>query len=492
MEKNREKNLLMGRAIPFLQMIQQLLGYPEVFTDMKFVQIHTLPLEERIGIERPPNNIDPSFQAEFNSHFNDNQDGIDLSIPSEFLRRQVLKLDSWRNHTPNELLIIDSCFKTNISLDSITKFSIRPPELRCIIREVGQYFRWFNILSVDLSYKFCKELLSENLQASSWIDGTHHQIKVRRKAFSEIQHYLSFSHNTDRYNMNDPKYIMIIFFKNLIQVYNNFENGRQLSDSDLAFYEFSKKNLVFFDNDAHLPIPVYSYIKPHMNTRFILHILLSMGQFDTEYDLNLQQSLRESLRYAGLIGQSNNSDDLKTYSNKLLYRYITEQLVYFPNGSSITDKWIVNAKHIFDDIIIFDQISHTELPPLLQTEVLRQKNELIEKLYSDFHLGIVNAAFQEMKNVIDLYEIPPKEYFLQPSISNEYWDAFSSFKKSINQSDASFQEQRKTLKHAIDTINHYMSNSNYFTKSFVIVGAPGSGKSFLNLYILLYIISKGL
>ena len=37
-----------------------------------------------------------------------------------------------------------------------------------------------------------------------------------------------------------------------------------------------------------------------------------------------------------------------------------------------------------------------------------------------------------------------------------------------------------------------MSNTNYFTKSFVIVGAPGSGKSFLNLYLLLYIISKGL
>ena len=180
-----------------------------------------------------------------------------------------------------------------------------------------------------------------------------------------------------------------------------------------------------------------------MNKRFILDILLSMGQFDTEHDLNLQQSLRESLQYAGLIGQSNDSDDLKTYSNKLLYRYITEQLVYFPNGSSITDKWIVNAKHIFDDIIIFDRISHTELPPLLQTEVLRQKNELIEKLYSDFHLGIVNAAFQEMNNVIDLYEIPSKEYFLQSSISNEDWDAFSCFKKSIYQSGASFLEQKK-------------------------------------------------
>ena len=76
-----------------------------------------------------------------------------------------------------------------------------------------------------------------------------------------------------------------------------------------------------------------------------------MGQFNTEYDLNLQRSLQESQQYTGLIGQSNNSDDLKTYSNELLYRYITDQLVYFPNGSSITDKWIVNPKHIFDDLL---------------------------------------------------------------------------------------------------------------------------------------------
>ena len=124
-------------------MIQQIFGFPGIFTDMKFVQIHRIPLEERIGIERPSNNIDSSFQTEINSHFNNNEDRIALSIPSEFLRRQVSKLDSWRNHTLNRLLIIDSCFKTNISLDSITKFFIRPPGLRSIICEVGQYFRWF-------------------------------------------------------------------------------------------------------------------------------------------------------------------------------------------------------------------------------------------------------------------------------------------------------------------------------------------------------------
>ena len=38
-----------------------------------------------------------------------------------------------------------------------------------------------------------------------------------------------------------------------------------------------------------------------------------MGQFNTEYDRNLQQALRETLQYAGLIRQSNNSDDLNNF-----------------------------------------------------------------------------------------------------------------------------------------------------------------------------------
>ena len=123
-EKTGNKIRPSGRAIPYLQMIQQILGYPEVFTDMKFIQIPTIPLEERVGFQTSPKEVDTNFLEEVNSRFQNNDDGIDLSIPSEVLRRQILQLEPWKNHYPNELLIIDSYYKSNISLDHITKFSI--------------------------------------------------------------------------------------------------------------------------------------------------------------------------------------------------------------------------------------------------------------------------------------------------------------------------------------------------------------------------------
>ena len=46
----------------------------------------------------------------------------------------------------------------------------------------------------------------------------------------------------------------------------------------------------------HLVVPL-----PNKGSQFILHILLSMGRFDTELDLILHSSLKESFRYVQLI-----------------------------------------------------------------------------------------------------------------------------------------------------------------------------------------------
>ena len=55
-----------------------------------------------------------------------------------------------------------------------------------------------------------------------------------------------------------------------------------------------------------------------MATQFILHILLSMGGFETEYDLMSQCSIKESMRYAKLIGPIDDEQSLQNYSNRLL------------------------------------------------------------------------------------------------------------------------------------------------------------------------------
>ena len=70
-----------------------------------------------------------------------------------------------------------------------------------------------------------------------------------------------------------------------------------LEDDDLETWQTYCK-FIYQNTEKHLPVPVYNYIKPTIGTRFILHILLSKGNFETEYDLISHPSLKESLRYA--------------------------------------------------------------------------------------------------------------------------------------------------------------------------------------------------
>ena len=73
-----------------------------------------------------------------------------------------------------------------------------------------------------------------------------------------------------------------------------------------------------------------------------------MRQFEREFDLLLHTNLRESFRYAKLIGPLNDTDSLMEYSNQLLRKFIEEQLVYFPNSTRVLGNWIVSAGDLFE------------------------------------------------------------------------------------------------------------------------------------------------
>ena len=54
------------------------------------------------------------------------------------LRGQKMKDE--RNH---EIITLEGVMSSNVSIDKITKFSLRPPEIRNIVTELGNYYRWF-------------------------------------------------------------------------------------------------------------------------------------------------------------------------------------------------------------------------------------------------------------------------------------------------------------------------------------------------------------
>ena len=102
-----------------------------------------------------------------------------------------------------------------------------------------------------------------------------------------------------------------------------------------------------------------------MEPQFILHIILSLGRFETEVGLAMQRMICNYLRYYTPIGTDDDKDSLKWYSISLLWRFIEGQLVHFPNLFRELDIFIINAAHIFDDVIINDSIQITDIPPVL-------------------------------------------------------------------------------------------------------------------------------
>ena len=53
------------------------------------------------------------------------------------------------------------------------------------------------------------------------------------------------------------------------------KNGREMSN-EMNNISRVLQFMIYEDPAEHFPVPVYSFIKPTMNTRFILHIFLSM------------------------------------------------------------------------------------------------------------------------------------------------------------------------------------------------------------------------
>ena len=142
-----------------------ILGYPEIWTDLIFINIPTVLLEQRTGIEKinkfgtnnannseSINKIDESENTTNTSGTNsqsvnrrlsrrnnrhgsrrdDISDGMDTSNPCVDIRKKK-NFPKNRLFTDSQLLIMNGVKNSTISLDKISIFGIRCPELLQII-----------------------------------------------------------------------------------------------------------------------------------------------------------------------------------------------------------------------------------------------------------------------------------------------------------------------------------------------------------------------
>ena len=84
--------------------------------------------------------------------------------------------------------MLDDIKLSSLSIDRVTQFGLRPPELLALFNNLGTYYRWFLVDGKIAVEDFDSEI-QEDLFESSWIDCLQRKIKFRK---NRVKLFLKF------------------------------------------------------------------------------------------------------------------------------------------------------------------------------------------------------------------------------------------------------------------------------------------------------------
>jgi hypothetical protein len=203
------------------------------------------------------------------------------------------------------------------------------------------------------------EELDNDVSSCAWYDALGRRVRLRKHALPELVKRLEGLAETD--------------FKN----YYSWElRARLLSLTTTSDGVDHDRFVNSEDCGELLPIPVCSNITPNTPAPFLLHLMLMLGEFETELDLRMQGTMRESLASAKLIGDDFMSSEAQTqHALQLTSRVIKEVFLVQPVTMRKLDKFAVQSYQLFLRVLVDDEIPIHDLPPCVLVEMLDNKDE---------------------------------------------------------------------------------------------------------------------
>jgi len=509
LETRRDKRHPTGRAISEMEMIAILLGYEQVHTNIKFVQIPTVPMEERPAVDRAVplllNLTDQSSPESFVRMTTPSDLDSNSVIPSYSVRRSNKRMSAWRQLSDSETLILRDQLLSPLSIDATTVFGIRPPELRFVKRQ-ALYFRWFcreplirgHISNAEMRERLA-HLLHHDIEKCWWIDGTNHKITVRPDALAEVLSYLRNSrtdadfYSTDQLlqgipnNAESPLYKITRLFRTLLFRMSDAPSSRRLTEEWTAMKE---RFICTNSKGRSLPVTWYNSVRPTQPNRFLYHVLLSMGEFDNELNLFAGTSIKECFVRARLVDER--PDFIEQSIDDLTRRYVLEQLVFLPGGSQQFDRFLVAAHGTLRQAILHDTLPVEDLPPVLYTHLRMQTTK---EAVAHIEMAREVLLTTVLRNLSDsgFHHLPLFDDISQASSENPFqWTAARCNVCAANQSRQSFDEQTAVIDIVSNRFRSYQLAETRLAKSICIVGGPGVGKSTLLQLLAVDAASRGL
>ena len=523
MEKERQKHKPHSRIIGEPEVIGMILEYQTVFCSRKFISVPSVSLEKRPAV------ITGKLTFTVNSNPTDEDHGhanraahapldpisgafIVSRDPPCVIGRNCFQNDAaWRQFTLAQQTQIKDNLYTNISVDAVTNYSCRPPELFFINNYVDStlYFAYTSITkqhqTIHARVKATGRThsntrawyLRDNLHHSLWVNGFDKLILVRKPALPLIIEKYS-----DRLLLaNNPwKMELYYLFHALYKLaFDDFapsmsSGGASIGDRIRTTHiadDIDSHNLFrcFVDlsyQDAHIPLPLFNGIKPSNATQFFIHILLSIGTFDTEYDLWKVGNIRDVFVEAQLLTANATEDEIAEDLKSISCKYIAEQLLFVPAGTPLYDFYTCEARKVLSSIYNTGTLPPYKIPSCLHTVLEFETNAKLTALKKDIHINMIRALRNQIPS------LPSEMQFLAVNRDQRWRKEVISYSFLPDQSEQSKQEQRRSFDLITDIIDKYASSTLSDNNNFILHGAPGTGKTHMALLCIAYAMGQAL
>lgn len=476
-ESSRKRPLPFGRIIGSPQMLHNLLGYSEVtMKNMHCIEICTLPFEFRGRAKvRLDRNGNISKKKGKSNEEGSIPDGVSIVTKSFSLRSVIFADHPRRRFSDDQKLLLTCTEQKHLLTDPVSLFGVRPPELMPLVRKLGMYHEMFDADDGILSNEEIESSLCEDVDKCLWIDGVGRRIRLRHSCVP------AFTDHLRALPLDGLPQFAVAFRETFLSAVDN--------DTHDVLSRF-----IFDDGLIVPPVVVYSRITPEQHTKFALHLLLVLGEFDTELDFKTSGSFKDSFVKAGLFDNVDVGDkEAGNHAlNKLLKRIILEVVPVQPISTKKLDTFIVRSHRVLKSLLLEDCAPMLNLPPCLQTQLYADKHSEMMDCWDSHRRLQLESMMGPLEN---LRSIPSREDIFHATKEDPAtWDPLTAIPKLSVQSPDSFQEQQFAIGIGKRAVDNYLRTfgSKQVTKGVLFNGAPGAGKTYILQTVGLYAMSMGL
>ena len=438
-EQQQRKGSCQAKHICITECYWHLFDLPFVRSSFTSVCLNTNEMENRPGVKL-------THQRRRLSAHSENQ----FTSPLITVRDQF---PNWRQFTESQKRIIQLHCESNISVSNITAHSARPPEL-LFIKNPKKYFWLFSreTIKKPTTSHLCQLLRSNKM---IWIDGFGKQILVRKNRVSQFLELLQTS--TER---------------NATSLRAAIETEADMASLTSKLTDSRSNAVVYF-----------SKIYPSDAGKFLIHLLLSMGDFETELDLFSCTSLLDSFKKAGLWTESSVRQNII----KLTKKYILEEAQFLPGSTRMFNKNVVQCFQTLTEFFENGSIDYVELPRVLLSSVQAAVNDKVDVFLKQTRVNIA-------KGLIASGKVPncPSELQIAQARTATCVPFSPTLATLPTQTATSYGKQKTVLDQFISAIDQYLSGSKVFVPHHFALGKPGTGKSTITLVASCYAMCKGL